>query len=178
MFSKLSAISFLFLIAWGGHAQNASNAPKPHLTDGNIKHIINTLPRMVPQLREAGITASPTYYIWPRDTELHAKGEVFLKQYGYDAIQLNALETFCKAWFCLNYDSLIHERRKILSSIEEHTTENPYITDYQKRINIRIMNKDLGHNKEQLMNNIAPSDIRQICIYRDKIKEVWETLKE
>jgi hypothetical protein len=148
------------------------------LTDGTIRHIINTLPQMVPQLREVGIIVSEAHYIWPRDAALDARGAVLLEQYGYDGIQQNALEIFCQAWFCLNYDSLIHERRKILSTIEEQVTENPYIADEHKRINIRILNKELGHTREQLLQNVGCENLHQMNQYSDKIKQAWETLRE
>ena len=135
MFAKLSLFLSAILLSMSVCSQNSG---EDSLTDKEIRHIMGTLPRMVPQLRQAGITVSQAYYIWPRDAALHAKGEVILGQYGYDALLLDALETFCKTWFCLNYDNLIAERRQILMTSEEQIKENPYITDDQKRINIRI----------------------------------------
>ncbi|MFW6043627.1 MAG: hypothetical protein ACOCPW_04660 [Marinilabiliaceae bacterium] len=148
------------------------------LNEDAIRHIINTLPRMVPQLREAGITVSQAYYIWPRDAVLDARGEVLLEQYGYDAIRQEALEIFCKAWFCLNYDTLVEKRRKILSTIEEHHLENPYVEENQKRVNMRILNKDMGHNKEELKAQVGEKNLRQVRVYRDKIQEVWDCIEK
>lgn len=173
MLSKLSAFALLFLIAIG---LNSTPSSCCELNDRTMRHIISTLPRMVPQLRDAGITISQAYYIWPRDAALHAKGDVLLEQYGYDAIGKEALEIFCKAWFCLNYDSLIHERRKFLSTTEKHISENPYITEDHKQINLHILNKDLGHNKEQLTKSVGEQNLKQVKLYRDKIKEIWEIL--
>jgi len=148
------------------------------LSDDVMRHIINTLPRMVPQLRQAGITVSQAYYIWPRDAALDARGQVLLQQYGYDALRQEALEVFCKAWFCLNYETLVEKRRKILSTIESHHFENPYIEENQKRINLRILNKDLGHNKKELKDQVGEKNLRKVRVYRDKIKEIWEALEE
>ncbi|MFW6389415.1 MAG: hypothetical protein ACOCZI_02155 [Marinilabiliaceae bacterium] len=156
----------------------ADSPPGERLNDDAIHHIINTLPRMVPQLRDAGITVSQAYYIWPRDAALDARGEVLLGQYGYDAIRQEALEIFCKAWFCLNYDTLVEKRRKILSTIEEHHLENPYVGENQKRVNMRILNKDMGHNKEELKAQVGEKNLRQVRVYRDKIQEVWETIEK
>ncbi len=175
MFSKLS---FIFAYLFCSVGTTTQDGAQSRLTDKQMCHIIHTLPRMVPQLREAGINVSQAYYIWPRDAALHAKGEVLLEQYGYDPIRLDALETYCKAWFYVNYDSLIHERRKILSSIEEHLTENPYITDDQKRINIRILNKSLGHTKEEIRENIGDENIRKVKSYRDTLATIWQNVKE
>lgn len=159
------------------NAQAVSPAEK-RLDEGTMRHILNTLPRMVPQLREAGITVSQAYYIWPRDAALDARGEVLLDQYGYDAIRQEALEVFCKAWFCLNYETLVEKRRKILSTIEEHHLENPYVEENQKQVNLRILNKDLGHNKEELKEQVGKKNLRQVRVYRDQIEEAWEAIEQ
>ncbi len=169
---------FLFVFILQAPPSLPQSNDKPILTDSRMQYIINTLPRLVPQLREEGIIISQAYYIWPKDAALHAKGEVILEQYGYDAIKLEALEMFCKAWFCENYDSLLPERRKILHSVEEQMTENPYLTDNQKRINIRITNKELGHDHQTLRENIGEENLRQIRVYRNKIEEIWKELNE
>jgi len=173
MFAKLSLFLAAFLLSMSVCSQNSDG---DNLNDKEILHIIGTLPRMVPQLRQAGITVSQAYYIWPRDASLHAKGEVLLEQYGYDALLLDALETFCKAWFCLNYDHLTVERDQILRTSEEQINENPYITDEQKRINIRILNKELGHDKEQLKKDVGENNLRIVRTYKDKFSEIWEEL--
>lgn len=173
MSSKLSAFLPIILLSMSAFSQNCA---KDNLTNDEMQQIIGTLPKMVPQLREAGITVSQAYYIWPRDASLHAKGEVLLEQYGYDALLLDALETFCKTWFCLNYDDLIAERRQILITSKEQINENPYITDDQKKINIRILNKELGHDKETLKKGIGENTIRIVRTYENKISEIWEEL--
>lgn len=170
----------LFVFLWLLFIVNTSavSPPGKQLDDGVIRHIISTLPRMVPQLREAGITVSQAYYIWPRDAALDARGEVLLDQYGYDAIRQEALEVFCKAWFCLNYETLVEKRRKILSTIEEHHLENPYVEENQKRVNLRILNKDLGHNKEELRDQVGEKNLRKVRVYGEKIEEVWAAIEE
>ncbi|MBZ4676671.1 MAG: hypothetical protein JG782_1291 [Anaerophaga sp.] len=173
MFAKLSLFLSAILLSMSVCSQNSG---EDSLTDKEIRHIMGTLPRMVPQLRQAGITVSQAYYIWPRDAALHAKGEVILGQYGYDALLLDALETFCKTWFCLNYDNLIAERRQILMTSEEQIKENPYITDDQKRINIRILKKELGDDKEQLKKDVGENNLRIVRTYENKFKEIWEEL--
>ncbi|SFE86726.1 hypothetical protein [Thermophagus xiamenensis] len=146
------------------------------LSDKEIRHILGTLPRLVPKLKEVGITVSPAYYIWPRDASLHSTGQSILEQFGYDALLLDALETFCKAWFCLNYDTLNNDRLQFLQTTKEHINENPYISDEQKKINIRILNKSLGHNKEELKQVIGEKNLRIIRTYRSKISELWAKL--
>ncbi|MGQ1889357.1 hypothetical protein ACT29H_02845 [Thermophagus sp. OGC60D27] len=173
MLNQFRVCLFVFLVAVGTNAQPNC---QDRLTDREIKHIIETLPHMVSRLREAGITISEAYYIWPRDAALHAKGEKLLEQYGYDALLLDALETFCKTWFCLNYDSLNADRQKILRTTEEHINENPYLSDEQKKINIRILNKSLGHNKEQLKKEVGEDNLRIIRTYCNKISEIWKKL--
>ncbi|MDN5291308.1 MAG: hypothetical protein PWQ06_1547 [Anaerophaga sp.] len=173
MFAKLSLFLSAILLSMSVCSQNSG---EDSLTDKEIRHIMGTLPRMVPRLRQAGITVSQAYYIWPRDAALHAKGEVILGQYGYDALLLDALETFCKTWFCLNYDNLIAERRQILMTSEEHINENPYVTEDQKRINIRMLNKELGDDKEQLKKEVGENNLRRVRTYENKFKEIWEEL--
>jgi hypothetical protein len=173
MLGKLFLI--LFLVFTSGPLP-ATRPVDSFLTDQKMQHILRTLPKMVPQLQEAGIIVSQAYYIWPRDAALDANGEKILENYGYDALQLNALETFCKAWFCINYDSLIQQRQKIIITTEEQTTENPYITDEQKRINIHILNKDLGHSKEELEQSVGKDNLRQVQVYKIKIKEIWKNI--
>lgn len=164
-----------FCCVFGG---SAVSSPRFQLSDAVMQHIIGTLPRMAPQLKEAGINVSQAYYIWPRDAALDARGQVLLEEYGYDAIRQDALETFCKAWFCLNYDQLLPRRQQILSTFEEQHFENPYIADDQKRINVRILNKDLGHSREELKSDIGERNLRQVRVYRDKIAEIWEKIEE
>ncbi|WP_291856799.1 hypothetical protein [Marinilabilia sp.] len=175
MFSKISVVfSILF---WVLGAQSAT-AQTTELSDTDIQHFLRTLPRMVPQLCDAEITISEAYYIWPRDASLDARGEILLEEYGYDALRLESLITFCKAWFCLNYDSLLHQRQQILMSNEEQLTENPYISDGQKRINIRILNKELGHDKQKLQESLGPSNLQLVRDYCEEIRVMWEKLKE
>lgn len=175
MFSKLSVFFLFFLFSFSAVGAGLSES---QLNDRAIQHIIRTLPRMGLQLREAGITVSQAYYIWPRDAVLDAKGQVLLEQYGYDALRQDALEIFCKAWFYLNYDSLVSEREKLLSTFEEQMTENPYIEDDQKRINIRMLKKDLGKNKEELKQAVGEDNLRMVCDYRDQIVQAWERLND
>ncbi|PWE00458.1 hypothetical protein [Marinilabilia rubra] len=175
MFSKFSLIGILlFYFSLLSVPQHSTN----NLTDKNICHILNTLPRMVPQLREAGINVSQAYYNWPRDAALHEKGEIILDKFEYDALRLNALEVFCKTWFCLNYEKLNPQRQKILSTTEEQITENPYITDEQKRINIRMLNKELGHSREQLCDFVGKTNLRMARVYCIKTKEIWKNLNQ
>ncbi len=175
MFSKISILSFVLLISYLAHpvAQN-----RYELTEGDIRHFLNTLPRMVPQLRDADISISEADYIWPQDASLHAKGKIIMEEYGYDALKIEALNIFCQSWFCLNYDSLLHERQQILMSNKEQLIENPYITDDQKRINIRILNKDLGHDKEKLKETVGNKNIQMVKCYCEEIKKMWENLEE
>ncbi len=175
MFSKFSVFSSILLIV-GASYTSLSNAQELH--DEDIRHFIRTLPRMVPQLRDVDITISEAYYIWPKDAALHAKGEVLLEQYGYDALRLEALRTFCKTWFCLNYDSLLHQRQKFLMSTEEQITENPYINDDQKRINIRILNKELGHDCQQLRESVGSENLEVVKSYYEEIKEMWKKIRD
>lgn len=133
---------------------------------------------MVPQLREAGIDVTQAYYIWPRDAALHEKGATILEEFEYDALKINALEIFCKSWFCLNYEKLNPQRQKILSTTEEQITENPYVTDDQKRINIRILTKELGHSREELCDIVGHSNLRKVRVYCDKICEIWENINQ
>jgi hypothetical protein len=174
MFSKFSFVGILLFITVYTFAGQPSNEC---LSDENIRHILKTLPKMVPQLREEGVNVSQAYYIWPRDAALHEKGEKILEEFGYDALRLNALEIFCKAWFCLNYEKLDAQRKKIFSTTEEQITENPYITDEQKRINIRILDKELGHTREQLKDIVGNANLRMVRVYCEKTKEIWQKLK-
>jgi hypothetical protein len=174
----LSKLFLILLLVFSPGSKVATRPVNHRLTDQTMRHILNTLPKMVPQLQKAGITVSQAYYIWPRDAALDAKGEKILENYGYDALQLNALEIFCKAWFCINYDSLIQQRQKIIMTTEEQTTENPYITDEQKRINIHILNKDLGHSREELEQSVGKDNLRQVQVYKIKIQEIWKKIQE
>jgi len=175
MLSKFSFIGFLLLFF---PVSFASQPSTNNLTDDNICHILKTLPRLVPQLREAGINVSQAYYIWPRDAALHEKGATILEESGYDALKLNALEFFCKTWFCLNYDKLDPQRQKILSTTEEQITENPYITDEQKRINIRMLNKELGHSRDQLCDIVGKTNLRMVRLYGEKTRQIWRNLNQ
>ena len=175
MFSKFSIIGILIGFLTLSFTNRSS---ENGLTDENIQYILKTLPEMVPQLREAGINVSPAYYIWPRDAALHEKGEKILEDFGYDALKLNALEVFCKAWFCLNFENLNARRQKIFTTTKEQITENPYITDDQKRINLRILDKELGHNKIELTKIVGECNLKMVRIYREKTKAVWQELKQ
>lgn len=175
MLSKITF--FFFALCWIMSNQPSSGQIKD-LNDANISHFLRTLPRMIPQLREAELTISEAYYIWPRDASLDARGEVLLEDYGYDALRLEALKTFCKTWFCLHYDSLITQRQQILMSNEEHLTENPYISDDQKRINIRILNKELGQNKEKLLESVGESNIQIVKTYCPEIRDMWKKVSQ
>lgn len=175
MFSKFSLLTFVLLII---SLPYPAAQKSQQLSDADIRHFLRTLPRMVPQLREADITVSEAYYIWPRDASLHAKGQIIMDEYGYDALKLEALKIFCKTWFCINYDSLLPERQKILMSNEEQVTENPYITDDQKRINIRILNKDLGHDKQKLKETVGEENIQKVKTHCEEIKNMWKELEE
>ena len=173
MLRKLFVAFYLLLISVAAIPQKICDDT---LTDKEIRHIINTLPQMGLKLKEAGITVSPAYYIWPRDAALHGSGQLILKQFGYDALLIDALEIFCKTWFCLNYDTFNSERHKYLQTTEEHINENPYISDEQKKINIRILNKSLGLTKEQLKEEIGEDNLRIIRTYGNKIAEIWAKL--
>jgi len=173
MFSKIG-FSFLTLL-WVLGAQS-STSQTTEMSDTDIQHFLCTLPRMVPQLCEAEITVSEAYYIWPRDASLDARGEILLEEYGYDALRLESLITFCKAWFYLNYDSLLHEQQQILMSNEEQLTENPYISDGQKRINIRILNKELGQDKQKLQESLGNSNLQLVKSYCEEIRAMWEKI--
>jgi hypothetical protein len=173
MLSKISLLTFVLLISSVAHPVSQKSQ---ELSDADIQHFLSTLPRLVPQLRNAGITVSEAYYIWPQDASLHAKGQILLEEYGYDALKLEALKIFCKTWFCLQYDSLLHERQRILMSNEAQLIENPYITDDQKRINIRILNKDLGHDKQKLKQTVGEKNIQIVKNYCEEIKKMWKKL--
>ncbi len=175
MFSKFSFLTFALLITV---MANPAAQKSQELCDADIIHFLHTLPRMVPQLRKADITISEAYYIWPQDASLHGKGQILMEEYGYDALRLEALKIFCKSWFCLNYDSLLHQRQTILMSNEEQLTQNPYITDDQKRINIRILNKDLGHDKQKLKETVGGKNVQKVKTYCEEIKKMWEQLAQ
>jgi hypothetical protein len=175
MFRKFSLLTLTLLTVTLSCPAAQNNR---ELADADIRYFLRTLPDMVPQLRNADISVSEAYYIWPQDASLHAKGQVILEEYGYDALRLESLKTFCKAWFCLNFDSLLHERQKILMSTEEQVTENPYITDDQKRINMRIINKDLGHDQQKLKQSVGDETLRLIKLYCEEIQKMWLQLEE
>lgn len=175
MFSKFSFIGiFLFITVLTFPSQPSDDS----LSDEDIRYILKTLPKMAPQLMDEGINVSQAYYIWPRDAALHEKGEIILEKFGYDALRLHALEVFCKTWFCLNFETLHGQRKKVLSTTEEQITENPYITDGQKRINLRILNKELGHSKEELKEIVGKTNLRLVRVYYLKTKEIWDKLKK
>ncbi|RCW31286.1 hypothetical protein [Marinilabilia salmonicolor] len=174
----LSKATFLISTLFWMIAGQPSSGQVKDLTDADIRHFMRTLPRMIPQLRETEITINEAYYIWPRDASLDARGAILLEDYGYDALRLEALETFCKTWFCLHYDSLLTQRQQILMSNEEQLTENPYISDDQKRINIRILNKELGQNKEKLQESVGESNLQIVETYCPEIRDMWEKVSE
>ncbi len=143
-----------------------------------VEQLIGMLPAMAPDLRATGIQVTPENYTWPAEAALHPKTLALLEAKGFDPLKREGLLAITRTYFFMNYDSLDQKRQQILSSTREQISENPYLTDEQKRINLRLLNEELGLSKAELAKKVTETNIRTLRPYSLSLKIMWEKIRK
>ncbi len=166
------AISFLVLGSLTLLSYKA--VQEPQYDDSQlVEQVLNTLPDMAAELLALGIKVSPANYLWPAEAALHPTALNTLEKNGFTTLKREGLVQIMRAWFLMNYDSLNSERLQIIDSFSEQITQNPYLTDEQKRINIRLLNRELGLSKEELGEKVTKQTIKTLRPYSVSLKQMW-----
>jgi hypothetical protein len=171
----------ILILAFFALANLALKAPQdsPQYADSKlVEQLIDMLPAMVSDLRATGIQVTPENYTWPAEAALHPKTLDLLEEKGFDPLKREGLLAITRTYFFMNYDSLDQKRQQIISSTKEQISENPYLTDEQKRINLRLLTGELGLSKAELAKKVTETNIRTLRPYSLILKMMWEKIRK
>ncbi len=170
----------IFVLALGSltlFSYQTVQEPRQYDDSQLVEQVLNTLPDMAQELVALGIEISPANYIWPAEAALHPKALALLEKNGFTTLKREGLLHLMRAWFLMNYDSLNSERLQFIDSFSEQITQNPYLTDDQKRINIRLLIGELGLSKEELGEKVTEQTIKNLRPYSVSLKQMWSKVR-